>query len=131
MATGWKRPFDDPIPLPNGRQLVTLEDAGDYMTRLPQAEQQLGEWQTAIACLIGAAEGRDFLMHARIGVMRAINRHVERCSTRRARTIIGDAGSWRGISDGRKFHAASSEFDAAHHGIARRREICLRHHVTL
>jgi hypothetical protein len=44
MATGWKRPFDDPIPLPNGRQLVTLEDAGDYMTRLPQAEQQLGEW---------------------------------------------------------------------------------------
>jgi hypothetical protein len=78
MATGWKRPFDDPIPLPNGRQLVTLEDAGDYMTRLPQAEQQLGEWQTAIACLIGAAEGRDFLMHARIGVMRAINRHVER-----------------------------------------------------
>jgi hypothetical protein len=78
MATGWKRPFDDPIPLPNGRQLVTLEDAGDYMTRLPQAEQQLGEWQTVIACLIGAAEGRDFLMHARIGVMRAINRHVER-----------------------------------------------------
>jgi hypothetical protein len=24
---GWKRPFDDPIPLPRGRQLVTLEDA--------------------------------------------------------------------------------------------------------
>jgi hypothetical protein len=25
---GWKRPFDEPIPLPDGRQLVTLEDAG-------------------------------------------------------------------------------------------------------
>jgi hypothetical protein len=24
----WKRPFDDPIPLPRGRQLVTLQDAG-------------------------------------------------------------------------------------------------------
>jgi len=23
-ATGWKRPFADPIPLPGGRQLVTL-----------------------------------------------------------------------------------------------------------
>jgi hypothetical protein len=29
MATkGWKRSFDNPIPLPRGRQLVTLKDAG-------------------------------------------------------------------------------------------------------
>jgi len=28
--------------------------------------------------LIGAAEGRDFLMHARIGMLRALNRPVER-----------------------------------------------------
>ncbi len=28
---GWKRPFDEPIPLPRaGRQLATLEDAGTY-----------------------------------------------------------------------------------------------------
>ena len=25
---GWKRPFDDPIPLPRGRQFVTLEPDG-------------------------------------------------------------------------------------------------------
>jgi hypothetical protein len=31
----WKRPFEDPIALPRGRQLVTLEDAGDYITKLP------------------------------------------------------------------------------------------------
>jgi hypothetical protein len=37
----------------------------------------LAEWQTAISCLIGAAEGRDFLMHARIGMLRALNRQVE------------------------------------------------------
>jgi hypothetical protein len=67
MAMGWKRLFDDPIPLPDERQLVTLEDAAKYIQKLPKAEQQLGEWQTAIGCLIGAAEGRDFLMHARIG----------------------------------------------------------------
>jgi hypothetical protein len=66
--------FDDPIPLPNGRQLVTLRDAADYITKLPKAEQQATEWQTAIRCLIGAAEGRDFLMHARIGMLRALNR---------------------------------------------------------
>ncbi len=64
-ATGWKRPFDDPIPLPDGGQLVTLKDAADYIMKLPKAEQNLEEWQTAIACLIGAAEGRDFMMHAR------------------------------------------------------------------
>jgi hypothetical protein len=46
--------------------------------KLPKAEQKLEEWQTATGCLIGAAEGRDFLMHARIGVMRALNRSVVR-----------------------------------------------------
>jgi hypothetical protein len=70
----WSREFDDPIPLPRGRQLVTLKDAADYIMKLPKAEQNLEEWQTAIDCLIGAAEGRDFLMHARIGVLRALKR---------------------------------------------------------
>jgi hypothetical protein len=75
-VTGWKRRFDDPIPLPRGRQL--LQDAANYILKLPKAEQNLVEWQTATACLIGAAEGRDFMMHARIGVLRALNRHVAR-----------------------------------------------------
>jgi hypothetical protein len=29
--------FDDPIPLPGGRQFVTLEDAGNHITKLPKA----------------------------------------------------------------------------------------------
>jgi hypothetical protein len=66
MAKGWKRPFDDPIVLPDGRSLVTLEDAGDYITRLPKAEQQLDEWQTAIEALMMAAESRGPVMLARI-----------------------------------------------------------------
>jgi hypothetical protein len=40
---GWKRRFDDPIPLSHGRQLVTLEDAG--ITELPKAEHEAEEWQ--------------------------------------------------------------------------------------
>jgi hypothetical protein len=64
--------------LPRGRQLITLEDAAAYIMKLPKAEQDLEEWQTATGCLIGAAEGRDFMMHARFGVLRALNRNVER-----------------------------------------------------
>jgi hypothetical protein len=50
----------------------------DYILKLPKAEQQLGEWQTATEVLIMAAEGRGPLMHARVGMLRALNRHVER-----------------------------------------------------
>jgi hypothetical protein len=51
-AKGWKRPFDDPIPLPRGRQIVTLEDAGNYITKLPKAEHEAAEWQAAMEALI-------------------------------------------------------------------------------
>jgi hypothetical protein len=44
---GWKRAFDDPIDMPNGRKLVTLQDAGDYITKLPKAEHSAPEWQDA------------------------------------------------------------------------------------
>ena len=75
---GWKRPFEDPIPLPRGRQLVTLEDAGNYVTKLPKAEHEAAEWQAAMEALILVATLGGPTMFARIGVMRALNRHVER-----------------------------------------------------
>ena len=62
---GWKREFDEPIPLPSGRSLVTLKDAGTYITKLPKSDHATPEWQAAT-------------MFARIGIMRAMNRHVER-----------------------------------------------------
>jgi hypothetical protein len=37
---GWHRPFDDPIRLPDGRELRTLADAGHYVAALPKAVQQ-------------------------------------------------------------------------------------------
>jgi hypothetical protein len=39
----WKREFDDPIQLPRGRQLVTLKDAGTYITKLPKAEHEAAD----------------------------------------------------------------------------------------
>jgi hypothetical protein len=49
---GWKRAFDDPIDLPHSRQLVTLEDAGNYVTKLPKAEHSAPEWQAAMQALM-------------------------------------------------------------------------------
>ena len=72
---GWSREFDDPIPPPRGRQLVTLKDAASYIMKLPKAEQKFEEWQTATEVLIMAAEGRGPLMHARIGMLQALHRH--------------------------------------------------------
>jgi hypothetical protein len=74
---GCQRKFEDPIPLPDGRMLVTLLDAGEYITTLPKAEQQLDEWQTAIEVLMLVSRSGPTMM-ARIGVMKALNRHVER-----------------------------------------------------
>jgi hypothetical protein len=74
----WKRPFEDPIPLPRGRNLVTLEEAAKYIQKLPKAEQDIEEWQTAVQALILVAELNGPTMFARIGIMRALNRHVVR-----------------------------------------------------
>jgi hypothetical protein len=75
---GWRRRFDDPIPLPRGRPLVTLKDAGRHITKLPKDEHEAAEWQVAMEALILVSTLGGPSMFARIGVMRALNRHVER-----------------------------------------------------
>jgi hypothetical protein len=57
MAKSWKRSFEDPIDLPRGRRLVTLEDAGNYITKLPKAEHEAPEWQAAMQALMLVARG--------------------------------------------------------------------------
>jgi hypothetical protein len=57
---------------------VTLRDAADYIVTLPKAEQNPEAWQTAIEALIMAAADCGALVHARIGMLRALNRNVER-----------------------------------------------------
>jgi chromosome segregation and condensation protein ScpB len=68
---GWQREFEDPIPLADGRKLITLCDAADYITSLPEKESDLPEWQAAIEVLMLVARSGPTMM-ARIGVMRAM-----------------------------------------------------------
>jgi len=60
--------------LPRGRQLVSLEDAGNYITKLPKAEHTAPEWQAAMEALMLVATLGGPTMFARIGVMRALIR---------------------------------------------------------
>ena len=96
---GWSRAFDEPIPLPRGRQLVTLEDAGKHITRLPKAEHGVLKWQAAVECLILVSEKNGPTMMARIGVMRALNGHVGRVFNPDRKVIIGVSVGWRGTGE--------------------------------
>jgi len=70
----WSTQFADPIGLRGGRKLRTLQEAADFIMKLPEAEQQEPRWQTAIEMLINAAEtGGGWLLFARIGMLRALN----------------------------------------------------------
>ncbi len=70
----WSTPFDEPIALKGGRKLVTLQQAADYVMKLPGATQRQPRWQTAVENLIQAAEtGGGWLMFARIAMLRALN----------------------------------------------------------
>jgi hypothetical protein len=75
----WSTPFDEPIALPGGRKLRTLQQAADYIMKLPEDVQKQAAWQTAVENLINAAEtGGGWLMFARIGMMRALNGNGDR-----------------------------------------------------
>jgi hypothetical protein len=71
----WNLQFFDPIELPGGRKLLTLRDAALYITKLPKAEHDAPEWQTAMQALILVADHDGPTMLARIGMMKALHRH--------------------------------------------------------
>ena len=73
----WNQEFFDPIEI-DGKTLRTLRDAAEYITKLPKAEHDADEWQAAMEALLLVAEHDGPPMFARIGIMRALNRHVER-----------------------------------------------------
>jgi len=66
----WSCRFDDPIPLPNGKTLKTLRDAGDYIASLPAKEAGKSHWQSAIRELVIAAERNGIMMLAQIAMLR-------------------------------------------------------------
>jgi hypothetical protein len=51
--------FHMPIALPDGRELVTLRDAGEYIQSLPKAKHERLEWLLAVEMLIAASKNAD------------------------------------------------------------------------
>jgi hypothetical protein len=70
--SGWYRQFPVPLPVPDGEPLVTLRDAGDYVTRLPKNEHDSAAWQTAMHGLNQAAEHDGPIEFARLRIMQAL-----------------------------------------------------------
>jgi hypothetical protein len=69
---GWYAHFREPILTPKGDQLITLRDAGDYITKLPKAQHDAKAWQTAMHCLLQAADSGGPTDFARMGMMQAL-----------------------------------------------------------
>ncbi len=76
----WSKRFSDPIMLPDGRKLLTLRDAAEYITALPKAEHDAADWQIAMEVLLLVAERDGPETLARIAVMKALNRHVAKAT---------------------------------------------------
>jgi hypothetical protein len=87
--------------LPDGRQLTTLEDAGDCITELPEAVHEAPEWQAAMEALILVVKLGGPTMFARIGFMKALNRHVERVFDSSRKDTHWESESSRGTNDDR------------------------------
>jgi hypothetical protein len=73
----WDQFFSDPVPTPGGIDLKTLRDAGAYISKLHKSEHETDEWQTAMHCLIQAADHGGPVEFARMGMMQALGRHLE------------------------------------------------------
>jgi hypothetical protein len=68
-------------------------DAGNYITKLPEAVHEAEEWQAAMEALILVATLGGPTMFARIGMMKALNRGYVRELIHRGRTFIGERES--------------------------------------
>lgn len=69
----WSRRFDAPIALPDGGELTTLRQAGEYVAALPAAEQNKLHWRTATSHLLSAAEHGGIVMLAEIAMREALS----------------------------------------------------------
>ena len=58
----WSRAFNDPIPLPRGRHLVTLNHAAEYIQKRPKAEQLLDEWRAAVNQMPASRSASDSIL---------------------------------------------------------------------
>jgi hypothetical protein len=72
-AVSWSRQFDAPIPLPDGGELRTVRDAGEYIAALPKQDQDQPHWKTAARELMMAADKGGIVMLAEIAMRQALN----------------------------------------------------------
>jgi hypothetical protein len=68
---GWQRKFEVPILLPDGRYLVTLRDAADYIIALPTETANLRDWQLAMEALSLVSESGPTTL-ARLAFLKAL-----------------------------------------------------------
>lgn len=68
----WDQCFTTTVSLPDGKKLVTLYDAANYISALPSAEREEEKWQSAMRLLVEAAEKRTSLRSTRTQIMRAL-----------------------------------------------------------
>jgi hypothetical protein len=98
----WDQRFFDPIILTGRKQPPhTLGDAAQYVTKLPKVEHDADEWQAAMEALLLVAEQGGPPLFARIGIMRALNRHVERVFNPSRKEKHWERAGWREINDRR------------------------------
>jgi hypothetical protein len=70
----WTKRFYEPIVLRDGKQLATLQDAGDHIRNLSQTEQNSREWRAAWHCLSEAADTGGPIIFARLSMSQALNK---------------------------------------------------------
>jgi len=68
----WSIKFDVPIVLDDGRELITLREAAEYVTALRKKEQAKPHWQTIAGELMMAAERRGIVMLVEIAMRQAL-----------------------------------------------------------
>jgi hypothetical protein len=78
VLVSWDQPFDQPVPLPRGLPAPTPRDASSYIEKLPKPEHDAPEWQLAFQMQTDAAEHHCPMMLAKMGILQAVNRKVER-----------------------------------------------------
>ena len=79
MADGWSHKFSEPIELPDGKKLITLQDAITWLAKsVPASEHDLPVVQMAAHCVTEAAENHGPMVFARISMLKAINRDKQR-----------------------------------------------------
>lgn len=69
----WDTAFPEPIPVPDGEPLVTLRDAGAYITALPLRVHSAPAWETAMHVLIQAADHGGPVQFAQLAMLRALH----------------------------------------------------------